>query len=223
MQVPPRPSVFHAWPRTTAWLAAPRSPRTWVATLILVGVIGGGLAITHATETDWLTHMSLSRLGIDAGASGILNGTLVVLGLVLVALAISLEGTFARLCSASRLSPRAHRMLSVGFVAAGLAVVLAGLFRNEGQLSHLIHSLASFASPIVLAATVLGGRLAVGGLGRRFDRMSVAILVVSVGLFLAAYLGHLLPYALMELICFALIGAWVWLFEARLQQVTGQL
>jgi hypothetical protein len=63
----------------------------------------------------------------------------------------------------------------------------------------------------------------VGGLGRRFDRLSVAILVVSVALFLAAYLGHLLPYALMELIGFALIGAWVWLFEARLQQTTGQL
>src|SRR5207253_5982983 len=124
-----------------------------------------------------------------------------VLGLVLVALAISLEGTFARLRSAARLSPRAHRMLSVGFVTAGLAVMLAGLFRNEGQPSHAIHSLASFAAPIVLAATVLGGRMAMGGLGRRFDRLSVAIPVVSVGLFLAAYLGHLLPYALMELIC----------------------
>jgi len=191
--------------------------------MTVVGVTGGGLAITHATETDWLTHMSLSGLGMDTGASGILNTTLVALGLILVALAISLEGTFARLCSARRLSPRAHRMLSVGFVAAGLAVVVAGLFRNDGQPSHLIHSLASFAAPIVLAATVLGGRLAVGGLGRRFDRLSVAILVVSVGLFLAAYLAHLLPYALMELICFALIAAWLWLFEARLQQVIGQL
>jgi len=194
-----------------------------VATLSVVGVIGGGLAMTHATETDWLTHMSLSGLGMDAGASGILNTTLVALGLILVALAISLEGTFARLCSAGRLSPRAHRMLNVGFVAAGLAVVLAGLFRNDGQPSHLIHSLSSFVAPIVLVATILGCRLAMGDLGRRFDRLSVAILIVSVGLFLAAYLGHLLPYALMELICFALIGAWVWLFEARLQQVTGQL
>jgi len=100
--------------------------------------------------------------------------------------------------------------------------VVAGLFHNDGQPSHLVHSLASFAAPMVLVATILGGRLAVGALGRYFDRVSVAILVISVGLFLAAYLGRLLPYALMELICFGLIGAWIWFFEARLQHVIAQ-
>jgi hypothetical protein len=191
--------------------------------MFLVGVIGGGLAITHATDTDWLAHMSLSGLGDDTGASGILNGTLVALGLILVALALSLEGTFAGLYSAARLSSRAHRLLTAGFVSAGGAVVVAGLFRNDGQPSHLVHSLASFAAPLVLAATILGGRLAVGAHGRPFDRASVAILVTSIGLFLAAYLGHLLPYALMELICFGLIGIWIWLFEARLEHVIGQV
>jgi len=190
--------------------------------MMLVGVIGGGLAITHATDTDWLMHMSLSGLGLDAGASGILNGTLVALGLILVALAKSLEGTFAGLSSAARLSPRAHRLLTAGFTAAGGAVMVAGLFHNDGQPSHLVHSVASFAAPMVLVATILGGRLAVGALGRHFDRVSVAILVICVGLFLAAYLWHLLPYALMELICFGLIGVWIWLFEERLQHVIGQ-
>jgi cytochrome bd-type quinol oxidase subunit 2 len=191
--------------------------------MILVGVMGGGLAISHATQTDWLTRMSVSGLGMDSGASGILNTTLVALGLILLALAISLEATFAGLCSTARLSPRAHRLLSVGFAAAGGAVVVAGLFRNHGQPSHLIHSLASFAAPIVLVATILGCRLTVADLGRRFDRLSVAILIVSVGLFVAAYPAHLVPYALMELICFALIGAWIWLLEARLQDVIVQL
>jgi len=191
--------------------------------MTLVGVIGGGLAIIHATETDWLTSLRLSRLGIDAGASGILNATLVALGLTLVALAISLEGTFASLRSAGRLSSRANRLLRIGFIGAGVAAGLAGVFRNDGQLPHLIHNLAGFATPIVLIATVLGGRLAVGDLGRRFDRLSIAILVVSLGLFVAAYAGHLMPYAVMELICFVLIGALLWLFEARLQGVIGQL
>jgi cytochrome bd-type quinol oxidase subunit 2 len=188
--------------------------------MTLVGVIGGGLAIIHATETDWLTRLSLSRLGSDAGASGILNATLVALGLILVALAISLEGTFASLRSAGRLSSRANRLLRIGFIGAGVAVGLAGVFRNEGQLPHLVHNLAGFATPIVLIATVLGGRLAVGDVGRRFDRLSIAILVVSLGLFVAAYAGHLMPYAV---ICFVLIGALLWLFEARLQGVIGQL
>jgi hypothetical protein len=191
--------------------------------MTLVGVIGGGLAITLATETDWLTHLSLSRLGSDAGASGILNGTLVAIGLILVALAISLEGTFAGLRSAGRLSWRASRLLRIGFVAAGVAVVLAGVFRNDGQLPHLIHNLAGFATPIVLVTTVLGGRIALGDLGRRFDRLSIGILLLSLSLFVASYAGHLLPYAVMELICFVLIGALLWLFEARLQGVIGQL
>jgi len=190
-----------------------------VTTLLLVGVIGGGLAISHATETDWLTRMSLSGLGMDTGASGILTTTLAALGLNLVALAISLEATFRGLSAAARVSRRAHRLLSVGFVAAGGAVMVAGLFRNDGQPSHLIHSLASFAAPMVLVATILGGRLAVGGLGPGFDRLSAAILIASGGLFLAAYVWHLLPYALMELICFGLIGVWIWLFEARLEHL----
>ena len=90
------------------WVAAARAPRTWVVTMISVGAIGGGLASTHASDTDWITHMSLSGLGDDTGAAGILNGTLVALGLSLVALAISLERILAGLRSAARLSPRAH-------------------------------------------------------------------------------------------------------------------
>src|SRR5437588_1097133 len=67
MQVRAPSSVFQRWPRPDGWLAAVRLPRTWVTTLLLVGVIGGGLAISHANETDWLTRMSLSGLGMDTG------------------------------------------------------------------------------------------------------------------------------------------------------------
>jgi len=204
------------------WSAALHSPRTWLSAMTAVGVIGGWLAITHAAESDWWTHRSLSRLGVDAGASGFLNATLVVLGLILVALAISLNGTLASLSSAGRLSSKARWRLRAGLVAAGVAVVLSGVFRNEGQLPHLIHNLAGFGAPALLVSTLIGGRWAVGDLGCRFDRESIAILVVCVGLFTAAYGGHLIPYAVMELACFGLIGSWLWLFEARLQGIVGQ-
>src|SRR6266700_3428078 len=136
MQVRPRARDFHASPRTAEWSAALRSPRTWLSAMTAVGVIGGGLAMTHATRSDWLTQRSLSGLGVDAGASGFLNATLVALGLIFVALAISLNGTLASLSSAGRLSSGACRRFRAGLLAAGVAVALAGVFRNDGQLPH---------------------------------------------------------------------------------------
>jgi hypothetical protein len=42
-------------------------------------------------------------------------------------------------------------------------------------------------------------------------------------LFAASVRTHLLPYGLMELICFGLIGVWLWLFEARLRGLMTDL
>lgn len=188
-----------------------------------VGLIGSGLAISRSTVTHWQTHMPFSSLGIDAGAAGILTVTLVGLGFTLLALGMSLERTFDSLRSAGRLGLRAERLLTIGFMVAGLAVSLTGLFRIDGGVSLLIHRLAGFTTPVVLIATIVGGRLALGSLGRRFDRLSAIILLTVVVLFAAADQGLLLPYALMELTCFGLIGAWLWLFEARLRCLIGDL
>jgi hypothetical membrane protein len=184
-----------------------------------VGLVGGGLAVASAADTHWYTHVSLSRLGVDPGASAIMNATLLLLGTLLVALGLSLEPTLARLRSAGRLSSRTSDALRIGFIAAGVAVSVTGVFHNDGRLPYVIHNLAGFTTPLVLTATILGGRFAVGGLGRRFDRGSIAIPSLCICLFLAAYLGHLLPYAVMEASCFGLIGAWLWAFEARLHSL----
>jgi hypothetical protein len=188
-----------------------------------VGFVGGGLVISRATETDWPTLPSVSHLGIDRGAAGFLTVTLVGLGFCLLALAVSFERAFAGLRSAGRLTARAERSLSIGFMLAGVGVSMTGVFRIDGEPSLLIHSLAGFTTPVVLMATVVGARMALGSLGRRFDAISAVIVGSVVVLFAAAYGGYLLPYPLMELICFALIGAWLWFFEARLRRLTGGL
>lgn len=103
---------------------------------------------------------------------------------------------------------------------AGIAVAVAGLFPIDTGVSTAIHNVAGFAIPIVLMGTVVGARVALGSLGLPFDRASAVIVLSVTGLFVATVRAHLLPYVVMELICMALIGAWLWLFEARLRWLT---
>jgi hypothetical protein len=187
-----------------------------------VGLIGGGLAISRATHPHWQVQMTVSRLGVDTGAEGIVTATLLALGFILLALGVSFDRTFASLRSAGRLGRHAQWLLTIGFLVAGLAAALTGLFPIHGSVSTVIHNLAGFATPIVLMAIIVGARLALGSLGSAFDRASAAILLGVILLFAVAVRTHLLPYGLMELICFGLIGVWLWLFEARLRRLMSE-
>ena len=199
--------------------AAARSPRSWLSVMTATGLIGGGLAISRATESHWQLRMSLSRLGVDHGSAWIVTLTSLGLGMSLLALGWSLERTFAGLRSTGRLSRWAARLLSLGFIVAGVAVALTGLFPINNRNATIIHNLAGFTFPIVLMTTIAGGRLAIGSLGGRFDRFSAGIIAGVVVLFVATHWLSLMPYGLMELICFGLIGSWLWLFEARLRSL----
>jgi uncharacterized membrane protein len=191
--------------------------------MTVVGLIGGGLAISRATETEWGAGTPLSRLGVDAGAAGTVTITLLGLGIILLALGMSLDRTFARLRLAGRLGPRAGWLLAIGFLMAGVALAIIGLFPIDSGSSTAIHNLAGFAMPIVLMATMIGARVALGSLGRLFDGASVVITLCVIGLFVATGWLRLLPYVLMELICLGLIGTWLWLFEAHLRHLMGDL
>jgi hypothetical membrane protein len=215
--------VFFSGRRVTGLPAAVRSPRSWLIAMTMVGLIGGGLAISRATETRWQAGTPLSRLGVDDGAAGIVSFTLLSLGIIVLALGVSLDRRFASLRLAGRLGRRAEWLLLIGFLVAGLALVLTGLFRIDTKPSTVVHNLAGFALPVVLMATVVGARLALGSLGRRFDRASAAITLSVIGLFVASSQLHLLPYGLMELTCLVLIGAWLWLFEAHLRHLMGDI
>lgn len=65
---------------------------------------------------------------------------------------------------------------------------------------------STYLAPIALIATILGGRLAISGLGILFDAQSVAIFASIVAVYIAASSGRLLSLSAMELACFSLIG-----------------
>lgn len=199
--------------------AAVRSPRSWLVAMTALGVVGGGLAIRRSSPTWWEIQMPLSNLGVDHGAAGTVTATMVGLGFILLALGLSMGRSFARLRTPSQLGRRAAWLLTIGFTVAGLAASLTGLFRINGGISTVIHNVAGFAMPIVLMVTLIAAPLTLGSLGRSFDRISALIALSVVALYAASARMHLLPYGLMELICFALIGVWLWLFEARLRHL----
>jgi hypothetical protein len=211
--------MFFSGRRVTSLPAAVGSPRCWLTAMTLVGGVGGGLAFLRATETRWQVGTPVSRLAVDGGAAGTMTITLLCLGIILLALAVSLDLTFARLRSAGRLNLRAESLLTIGFAVAGVGLVLTGIFPITSKVSTIIHNVAGFAIPIVLMATLVGARLALGSLGRPFDRASALILLSVIGLFVAAGWMHRLPYGLMEVGCLVLIGAWLWIFEAGLRQL----
>ena len=191
--------------------------------MTVVGLTGGALAISRATQTHWQFQMSLSRLGVDTGSAAILTLTLLGLGIILLALGLALDRAFANLRAAGRLDIRAEWLLTAGFVVAGVAMVVAGVFPISDRASTTVHNLAGFTIPIALMATMIGARLALGSLGRQFDRWSAVTVLSVILLFAATHWVHLLPYGLMELICFVLIGAWLWVFEARLRCLLADL
>ena len=191
--------------------------------MTVVGLIGGALAISRATTTHWQVQMPLSRLGVDTGSSAILTFTLLGLGVILLALGLALDRAFASLRSAGRLDSRAEWLLTAGFVIAAVAMAVTGVFPIHGRASTTVHNLAGFTIPIALMSTMIGARLALGSLGRQFDRWSAVATLSVIVLFAATNWAHLLPYGLMELICFVLIGAWLWVFEARLRWLLADL
>jgi hypothetical membrane protein len=178
-----------------------------------VALIGGGLAVLLSTA-DPLSLASISRLGIDARAGVIMNAMLIGLGLSILALGLSFRRAFAGL--PVRTTRGVKDIIAAGFVIAGVGVSLTGVFSVEVPASTVVHNLAGFTAPLVLIASLVGARIAFGSLGAVLDAFSVMVLAVSGVLFALAARVGLPSYPVMELSCFALIGAWLWLFEARL-------
>jgi uncharacterized membrane protein len=189
--------------------------------MTVFGVIGGGLAISRATDTRWQAGTPLSRLGIDDGAAATMTLTLLGLGIILVALGVSLDRRLARLRSVGERRSCAGWVLTIGFLVAGISGAVTGLFPIDTRASTTIHNVAGFTMAVVPMGTMVGARLALGSLGRGFDGASALILLSIIGLFVATDPLHLLPYGQMELTCLGLIGAWLWLFEAHLRGLTA--
>jgi hypothetical membrane protein len=212
--------MFVARPRIPESVGPVASTRACLLAMAAVGLVGGGLAVDRST-VDLLTLPTISRLGIDGRAGVILNVTLIGLGLSLLALGLCFRKAFAGLPGSA---PRPVKdLISAGFAVAGVGLGLTGVFPIETPGSTVVHNLAGFSTPLVLMASLIGARAAFGSLGPGLDAFSVMVVAGNAMLFASASTLRLPSYPIMELACFALIGAWLWLLEVRLRQVSDGL
>src|SRR2546423_9289043 len=102
------------------------SPRAWLVAMTALGLTGVTVAAARSTS-DPFTVPSLSRLGLDARAGGVMNLTLVSEGVIMLGLAISLRARLANLRSIGGLTPPGGRLVVGGLVVAGGGPGLSGL------------------------------------------------------------------------------------------------
>jgi len=195
------------------------SPRVWLVAMTLIAVGGTSLAAYQAPVGYLMKLASLSRLGLDERAGPVMNATLVALGATLIAFGVSLLPVFGRLRGQRRLSARAEQFIEGGLAAAAVFLAATGLFPVESPASTVVHNAAGFAMPVILMLTIGGARLSMGSMGSDFDRASVIVVTGAAGTFGVTWQTRLIPYPVMEAVCFGLIGIWLWLFEDYVRRV----
>jgi hypothetical protein len=119
----------------------------------------------------------------------------------------------------ARLTVRAEGFIAGGFAAAAVFLAATGVFPVQSPASTVVHNAAGFATPILVMVTIAGARVALGRVSWFFDRASVVLVAAIAAMFTAAWAVRVVPYALMEVVCFAFIGAWLWIFEESLRRL----
>lgn len=196
----------------------PRSARAVRRTLAaLMALAGAGLGISVLlSEADVWAMPTLSHLGADPGAGAMFRATMLVVGMVGLALAAQVVRLLGRLRARGRIGARWVRLYELAFWAVPVGFLGVAAFPlGVAPLVELAHGTAAYAIPIAVLVLMLTARLAIPGLGPAFGRASLLVIAAILLLYLAA-LDMLISYALMEAIGFALGAAWFAAFVERL-------
>lgn len=185
----------------------------WSLALMSLSILGLGAAIAFAHSPEKVERYNLSVLGVDPRAAPVFNGTLIAIGLGFFILALLTGRVLQEIQRHGRLGIRHSRVLIGALIVVGIAWIVAGLFRQDSQMSAAVHQTASFAAALVVVGLMLTPP---GFLGALFGWASRGLVGVLGGLF-ALSNEHLIAYAVMELAIFFLIGLWLCWFQIRLR------
>ena len=181
--------------------------------VILALFLVSGTFISMTTASDpywWDTHFS--SLGAGGGVSGYaFNATLIIAGLVMVALSRYITNDFTRLQQQGRISKKAKAALIQALLTGiGIALAFVGLFVYDAY--PLIHNISAFGMAALFIVIIIMLPWLVPGFLPAFFVASYGLvggLVVSAWLFWGVDYFNL---TIFELVAAAIIFAWLVLF-----------
>lgn len=201
-------------------IARATAPATLATALAIVGAGGTLIAVLMAAGSGW-TELTVSQLSADVAAGPWFRVTMLVCGLLALALAARMWLVLGVLQRRASIGAGWAAMHGLGFVVIGLGFVGVAAFPlGVGPFVELAHGTAAYAIPIAVLVLMLTAPIAVRALGDRFGRASLAAIAAILLLYAAAVLG-LVPYAPMELAGFAIGGGWLVSYVIRLDRLAG--
>lgn len=182
-------------------------------------ILFAGIAISAVKDgTHLWWRESFSFLGeMDSSGRAIFNATLVLAGVLFVVLQQFFMDQFTRLAEYGLLSPRKTKLVRGSLIAIGLSLAMVGLvpFGVNG-LMDTVHSFSAYLLLGILLAHMLFAHRLLPYFSREYYAVTwfmVAALAVAVTLH---FLGSI-NTAGIELIGFAIAGAWFMLFVKNVE------
>ncbi len=191
------------------------SIRLLLALIAAIGIGGIAVSLVIASDDAW-TRLTLSQLSADPLAGPLFRVTIVAVGLCFLPLAWRLDRVVRVLRDDGSLGRAWAREYRLGLWLMGPAFIATGVFAlGVSPIIELIHGVAAYTPPIVVLVLMFTAPIAVPSLRPRAGRATLGALAAILLAYGAAVID-LISYAAMELVAFALAGAWFAWFVDRL-------
>lgn len=195
----------------------------WLFAILLVG--GLLICLELVTDNKWLGD-SVSLLGVNQGSGAFFSGTMVIIGLVALAMVRSLLDKLKFLVP-ERMSALGYNVIRLGLVGICSGLIGVGIFPTQGvRFTDLIpeNMLHQISAEVMSVLCILGmlflGVYARNIYPRRFVILSLIFGVASVLIAAGHYLTkpQYIKFVPMELSLFVIFAFWIVLFRSLTQR-----
>jgi hypothetical protein len=185
--------------------------------IILVG--GIAFSAVYGNQPLWW-EQSFSFLGeLKSTERNVFNATLIISGVLFVILQQFFMDHFIRLHELGLLSPTKTRLVRISLIAIGVALALVGLIPfGVNDLMNTLHSFAAYVLVGILLAHMVFARRLLPCFSREFYAMTWFMVVVIVLALVLHFLGSI-NTAGIELLGFAIAGAWFMMFVKNVEML----
>lgn len=186
---------------------------------LIYGVVWA--ALVSADRRWW--ERSLSALGHDSTAGLFFNLSLIVSGLVLLAVAVEEVEMLGFLRRAGVLSQRGFQVLRVSLIAICVLLIGVGLFPTKVNLfSDLMHVIAAHGMVAVIIALMFTVTTFAPIFPKHFKSVSAGFGAICIG-YVLLYVLRVLNFVTMEILLIGTCGTWLFYFKTQTEAFARRL